>query len=172
KRELIAKVIKAKPELSDRQVATKTGTSHPFVGKVRTELEEKGDVETVSTSLDTLGREQPRAKAKPAASCVALGLKVTGADKELAQWLLDHPQYSDSVVADWLGCDKTRINDLRKWATEGFRGSPSKERAARRDARTPQDEMPTEEEADESWQNDLYDQACLLLERMAEATRQ
>jgi hypothetical protein len=32
--------------------------------------------------------------------------------------------------------------------------------------------MPTEEEADESWQNDLYDQACLLLERMADATRQ
>ena len=32
--------------------------------------------------------------------------------------------------------------------------------------------MPTEEEADESWQNDLYDQACLLLERTADATRQ
>jgi hypothetical protein len=31
--------------------------------------------------------------------------------------------------------------------------------------------MPTEEEADESWQNDLYDQACLLLERMADKTR-
>jgi hypothetical protein len=34
------------------------------------------------------------------------------------------------------------------------------------------DEMPTEEEADESWQNDLYDQACLLLERMTDATKQ
>jgi hypothetical protein len=33
--------------------------------------------------------------------------------------------------------------------------------------------MPTEEEAEESWQNDLYDQACfLVLERMTEATRQ
>ena len=34
------------------------------------------------------------------------------------------------------------------------------------------DEMPTEEEAEKSWQDDLYDQACLLLERMADATRQ
>jgi hypothetical protein len=34
------------------------------------------------------------------------------------------------------------------------------------------EELPTEEEPDESWQNDLYDQACLLLERMADATRQ
>lgn len=36
----------------------------------------------------------------------------------------------------------------------------------------PDDEMPSEEEADESWQQGLYDQACLLLERMAGATRQ
>jgi transposase len=31
--------------------------------------------------------------------------------------------------------------------------------------------MPTEQEADESWQNDIYDQACLLLNRMADETR-
>jgi hypothetical protein len=35
----------------------------------------------------------------------------------------------------------------------------------------PDDEMPTEEEADESWQEDVYDHACLLVERMAESTR-
>jgi hypothetical protein len=34
------------------------------------------------------------------------------------------------------------------------------------------EEMPTEEEAEESWQEALYDQACLLLERMADSTRQ
>jgi len=33
------------------------------------------------------------------------------------------------------------------------------------------DAMPTEEEADESWQADLYDAACLLLEQMSDATR-
>src|SRR5262249_57293507 len=62
KRDVIAKVIKAKPKLSNRQIAEKTRTSHPFVGKGRAELEESGDVETVSTSTDTLGREQPRVR--------------------------------------------------------------------------------------------------------------
>jgi DNA-binding Lrp family transcriptional regulator len=60
KRNLIAKVIKAKPALSDRQIAEKTGTSHPTVAKVRDRLEESGDVEKFTTSTDTMGREQPR----------------------------------------------------------------------------------------------------------------
>jgi hypothetical protein len=34
------------------------------------------------------------------------------------------------------------------------------------------DEMPTEEEAEESYQETLFDQACLLLERMGDQTRQ
>jgi hypothetical protein len=35
------------------------------------------------------------------------------------------------------------------------------------------DEMPTEEEADESWQQSIYDSACMLVdERMWQATRQ
>jgi hypothetical protein len=34
------------------------------------------------------------------------------------------------------------------------------------------DEIPTAEEADEDWQQALYDQACLLLARMGDATRQ
>jgi ParB-like nuclease domain len=66
KRGLIAKIIKAKPEVSDRQIATQTVTSHPFVGKIRAELERRGDVEIVSTSLDTKGRKQPRTKANKA----------------------------------------------------------------------------------------------------------
>src|SRR5947199_9810340 len=60
KRDLIAKVLKAKPELSDRQIADKTGTSHPTVAKIRDQLEASGDVERITTSIDTLGREQPR----------------------------------------------------------------------------------------------------------------
>jgi ParB-like chromosome segregation protein Spo0J len=64
KRELIAKLIKAAPEKSNRQIAKATGVSHPHVGKVRAEMEEAGDVETVSTSIDTRGRRQARGKAK------------------------------------------------------------------------------------------------------------
>lgn len=55
--------------------------------------------------------------------CVSLDLKATGANRELAQWLLDHPTYSAPVVAGWLGCGAARIKKLRIWAKEGFIGS-------------------------------------------------
>jgi hypothetical protein len=57
-------------------------------------------------------------------TCVALDLKVSGANQELAQWLLDHPRYSGEVVGGRLGCSKSRIAYLRKWAREGFHGTP------------------------------------------------
>jgi hypothetical protein len=63
KRELIAKLIKSNPEKSNRQIADQVKASHPHVAKVRTELEKTGDVETVSTSIDTKGRKQPRRRA-------------------------------------------------------------------------------------------------------------
>jgi ParB-like chromosome segregation protein Spo0J len=65
KRQRIAARLKANPALSDRRVAKETGASHPHVAKVRCELEESGDVETVSTSTDTKGRQQPRRRSKP-----------------------------------------------------------------------------------------------------------
>jgi len=57
-------------------------------------------------------------------TCVHLDLKVTGANHELAQWLLDHPRYSGRVVGEWLQCGHDRINGLRNWAAGGFNGSP------------------------------------------------
>jgi hypothetical protein len=57
--------------------------------------------------------------------CVSLDLKVTGANRELAQWLLDHPRYSAPVVAGWLGCEERRIQRLRAWARDGFIDLPS-----------------------------------------------
>jgi hypothetical protein len=62
KRELIAKLIKAQPKKSNRQIAKTAGVSHPHVAKVRGDLEKSGDVETVTTSIDTKGREQPAKK--------------------------------------------------------------------------------------------------------------
>jgi ParB-like chromosome segregation protein Spo0J len=57
---LIAELIKANPEKSNRQIAAQVKVaSHPTVAKVRAELEKTGDVETVSTSIDTKGRKQP-----------------------------------------------------------------------------------------------------------------
>jgi hypothetical protein len=64
KRNLIAKLIKAQPKKSNRQIAKTAGVSHPHVAKVRGDLERSGDVETVTTSIDTKGRKQPAKKPK------------------------------------------------------------------------------------------------------------
>jgi DNA-binding Lrp family transcriptional regulator len=66
KRDLIAKLLKATPDKSNRQIAKMVGASHPHIGKVRAELESTGDVETVTTSIDTKGRKQPIKKANVA----------------------------------------------------------------------------------------------------------
>jgi hypothetical protein len=36
-------------------------------------------------------------------TCIALDLKVTGANRELAQWIVNHPQYTHKTIAEWLG---------------------------------------------------------------------
>jgi DNA-binding Lrp family transcriptional regulator len=60
--ELIAKLLKADPTKSNRRIAKMAKASHPHVAKVREQLEKKGDVETVTTSVDTKGRQQPAKK--------------------------------------------------------------------------------------------------------------
>jgi hypothetical protein len=61
---VLKELIKARPKLSNRQIAVKASVSHPTVGKVRKKLERSGDVEMVSTSVDTKGRAQPRTRSK------------------------------------------------------------------------------------------------------------
>jgi hypothetical protein len=69
--------------------------------------------------------------------CVSLDLKVTGANRELAQWLADHNHYSGMLVAGWLGCGETRILALRRWVKSGFDDAlhPTKERQRREERR-------------------------------------
>lgn len=67
KRELIAAQLKETPEKSNRQIAVGLGVSHPTVADVRQGLEECGDVEKFTTSIDKLGREQPAHKPPPSA---------------------------------------------------------------------------------------------------------
>jgi ParB-like chromosome segregation protein Spo0J len=64
KREAIAALLKAKPEMSDRQAAGIVKASPTFVGKVRAEKQATGDVSTVDTRTDTKGRKQPAKKKK------------------------------------------------------------------------------------------------------------
>ena len=60
KRDVIARVLFADPERSDRQVAKDIGVSHTTVSSVRDEAEQRGQIGHVAKTTDTLGREQPR----------------------------------------------------------------------------------------------------------------
>jgi hypothetical protein len=62
KRDLIAKLIKATPEKSDRQIAETATASPTTVGTVRAEMEAKGDVSKLDTRTDSKGRQQPARK--------------------------------------------------------------------------------------------------------------
>jgi hypothetical protein len=62
KRELIAKVLKARPTSSDRQIAKITKASPTTVGTVRAEMEAEGDVSKLDTRTDTKGRKQTAKK--------------------------------------------------------------------------------------------------------------
>jgi hypothetical protein len=69
--------------------------------------------------------------------CISLDRKVSSANRELAQWLLDHPRYSGKMVAGWLGCEERRVQRLRVWAKKGFdaRGPQARNPAAPPDGR-------------------------------------
>jgi hypothetical protein len=64
KRELIAKLLKADPSKSDRQIAELSKASPTTVGKVRAEKEASGDVSKLDTRTDSKGRKQPSSKPK------------------------------------------------------------------------------------------------------------
>jgi ParB-like chromosome segregation protein Spo0J len=76
KRDLIAKLVKASPKKSDRQIAETIKASPSTVGKVRKELEQTGDVSKLDRRTDSKGRQQaahkqPTHKPKPDHKTVA-----------------------------------------------------------------------------------------------------
>jgi hypothetical protein len=98
KRELIAKLVKAKPDVSDRQLGKMAKASKNTVASVRTDLESPGQLDHVDKRTDAKGRKQPakksgsKPKAKLSASyerdrkaCIALDQKVKDAEREVAQ---------------------------------------------------------------------------------------
>ena len=62
KRELIAKVLKAKPELSDRQIGKMAKVDGKTVAAVRTQKESRAEIPHVETRTDSKGRQQPSTK--------------------------------------------------------------------------------------------------------------
>jgi hypothetical protein len=65
KRQLVADLLKARPERSDRAVAKIAAVSHPTVAAARRGLEQAGDVERFTTRTDSAGRQQPATKPPP-----------------------------------------------------------------------------------------------------------
>jgi hypothetical protein len=79
-RELIEKLLKAKPEASDRAIAKQTKRDHKTVGKARAELEGRGEIPHVKKRTDSKGRGQPSTKPKKATAKLADGSKVDVGD--------------------------------------------------------------------------------------------
>jgi hypothetical protein len=64
KRELIAKVLKAKPEASNLAIAKQVRADDKTVAAVRSDLESRSEIPNVETRTDSKGRKQPATKAK------------------------------------------------------------------------------------------------------------
>jgi ParB-like chromosome segregation protein Spo0J len=64
KGDLIAKLLKAQPEKSDRQISETVKVDHKTVAAVRAEQEARGEIPHVETRTDTKGRKQPSKRKK------------------------------------------------------------------------------------------------------------
>jgi hypothetical protein len=76
KRDLIAKLLKAKPEASNLAVAKQVKADDKTVAKVRTELEARSEIPNVKARTDTKGRAQPaRRSGGPCHKCWQCGAR-------------------------------------------------------------------------------------------------
>jgi hypothetical protein len=64
KRDVIAALLKAQPEKSNRRIATMADSNRTTVGEVRSGLEATGDVSITDTRTDAKGRRQPARKGR------------------------------------------------------------------------------------------------------------
>jgi hypothetical protein len=64
KREVIEKLLKAKPDQSNRTIAKQVKADDKTVGTVRNQLESRSEIPHVKTRIDSKGREQPAKKAR------------------------------------------------------------------------------------------------------------
>jgi hypothetical protein len=157
KRKLIANVLKAQPEASDRQIAKSTKADHKTVATVRREEEGRGEIPHVAQRTDAKGRKQPAKKSK----------KATITKPALVSTALSR---ADPIAAATEAAKRTAdryVGRNGEPVTESAEASAEKRKAKYAD----DNRMPTEEEAEEDYQKTVYDQACLILEEMSDETR-
>jgi hypothetical protein len=115
KRELIAKLIKAQPEKSDRQIAGAAKASPTTVGTVRAKMEAAGDVSKLDTRTDSRGREQPANRVKPVAEALNKAPRRTRLERELDAGAFDRlrvEQQRNSDLAEKLRAAEMKIAGL------------------------------------------------------------
>jgi hypothetical protein len=103
KRDLIAKLIKATPEKSDRQIAEQAKSNRTTVGQIRKALEKTGDVSIVDTRTDSRGRAQPAHKDNEASKAGELakppgGSKARPRKKDRVGEKPDHPSRPEQHI--------------------------------------------------------------------------
>jgi hypothetical protein len=74
KRNLIAKVLKAKPDASNLAIAKQVKADDKTVAKVRSDLEGRSEIPNVKKRVDSKGRGQPANKPPPKAMCDRVGI--------------------------------------------------------------------------------------------------
>ena len=100
KRALIEKVLKVKPEQSDRTTAKQVKADHKTVGKVRDKLEARGEIPHAKTRTDTKGRKQPARKPTKLSPTT--------------QWMQDHPDDKPCPVgAPWAAAAWRRARGIK-----------------------------------------------------------
>ena len=130
KRDLIAKMLKAKPEASNAAIAKQAKADDKTVGKVRTELEGRSEIPNVKTRTDSKGRKQPAKKGTKASTAAKVKTpapvtsKPTTAHDVIELWMQMPPE-EDRRVFEAIGLcrilaglPEAWMPELEKWIEE------------------------------------------------------
>jgi len=115
KRQLIADLLKANPEASDRQIAKQTNSSPSTVGAVRQEREASGDVSKLDTRTDSKGRKQPATKPKKTTA------KLNGQDVDVSKL---GPNAQATIAAAKKPSEKNNAPRAASKAPSGIESAP------------------------------------------------
>ena len=104
------------------------------------------------------------------------GVPYLPASMRAAKAVAANPEKSNRAIAAEIGVAEGTVRTARKSTAQDYAvdtrvGIDGKVRQMPKRKTKPEEVMPTDEEAEESFQADLYDQACWLLEQMASPTR-
>src|SRR5262245_55175690 len=128
----------------------------------------------LAPSIDVQILQCSKCGAKAAASCDC-GVPYASALWLAAEAIKASPQKSDRAIAKEIGVSNVTVSKARKDATVNQLTVDKRVGLDGKVRRMPKSkpvlEIPTEEEAERSYQRTLYDQACQLLDSMADETR-